>query len=159
MAKNVYIGKTHGPFGIKGEVKLSFESNLKDKVLKNGNDLIIDNIKYKIKQIRSNNKYDLITFEGYEDINLINNLLNKEVYFDKESINIKDEYFIDELLNLKIIDENKKTLGSVEELLYNKNCLYIKTGELIIPMIDKYIDKVVISENVIYVQGVEDLKL
>lgn len=103
MAKKVYIGKTHGPFGIKGEIKLSFESNLKEKVLIKGNRLIIDDISYEIINIRSNNKYELITFKGHEDINLINDLINKEIYFDKESIDLKGEYFYDELLDRKSV--------------------------------------------------------
>ena len=54
---------------------------------------------------------------------------------------------------------NEKEIGTVEDLLYNKNTVFIKSGNLIIPIIDKYFESVDIEKKIIYVKESEELML
>lgn len=154
----VYVGYITGPFGLKGEVKVSSDSNHLDKIFKVGNVLNIDNQEYIIKKYHFH-KTHLLTFEGYEDINKIEELLKKEVFIKRSDIALKnDEYLYADLLNCMIVD-NEKEIGTVEDLLYNKNTVFIKSGNLIIPIIDKYFERVDIEKKIIYVKESEELML
>ncbi len=154
----VYVGYITGPFGLKGELKVSSESNHLDKIFKEGNLIYIDNNPYIIKTYHFH-KTNLVKFDGYEDINLVDKLLKKEVYVSRSSLDLNsDEYLYIDLLDCKIVD-NDQALGQVEDLLYNKNTIFVKSGSLIIPIIDKYIEKVDTNEKIIYVKGSKELML
>ena len=154
----VYIGYISGPFGLKGELKIISDSNHLDKIFVVGKTLYVDNDSYQIKSYHFH-KHHLITFEGFEDINKIDNLIKKDVYIKRSDINLSnDEYLLNELIGCKIID-NSIQIGIVEDILLSKHTYFIKSGELIIPVIDKYIEKVDIKEEIIYVKGSKELML
>ena len=158
MTDLVYVGFITGPFGLKGELKISSESNHLDKVFKEGNILYIEGKEYILKRYHIH-KGHLITFEGYEDINKLDPLLKKEVFIKRSSLNLcDDEYLYVELLGCKIVDDGQ-VIGTVEDLLYNKNNIFIKSDNLIIPIIDKYLEKVDIRKKIIYVKGSKELIL
>lgn len=158
MDNLVYIGYITGPFGLKGELKVSSESNHLDKIFKIGNKFYINNKEYIIKKYHFH-KTHLVTFEGFEDINLINDLLKKDIYVSREELNLQEgEYLYIDLIGCKIIDGSDE-IGIVDDLLYNKNTIFIKSGNLIIPIIDKYLEKVDTKEKIIYVKGSKELML
>jgi len=158
MTDLVYIGFITGPFGLKGQLKVSSDSNHLDKIFKIGNKVYIENNEYVIKDYHLH-KGHLITLENYDDINKINDLLKKEIYVSRSSLNLKDdEYLYIDLLGCKIIDNNKE-IGIVDDLLYNKNIIFIKSDNLIIPIIDKYFESVDTREKIIYVKSSEELIL
>lgn len=158
MTDLVYVGFITGPFGLKGQLKVSSDSNHIDKIFKIGNKIYIDNNEYVIKDYHLH-KGHLITLEGYEDINKINDLLKKEIYVSRSSLELSDDdYLYIDLLGCKIID-NEEVIGIVEDLLYNKNTIFIKSGNLIIPIIDKYFEKVDTKEKIIYVKSSKELVL
>lgn len=159
MDEIFYIGFISGPFGIKGEVKLISDTNFSDKVFKVGNNLYIDDKPYKISNYHIHKNNHLITFEGYEDINKINDLIKKDVYINIKEIDLEDnEYLYIELLGYKIIDDNKE-LGTVEDILLSKKDFYVKCGNLIIPMIPKYLDRVDKVNKIVYVKNSGELIL
>ena len=159
MDEIYYIGFISGPFGIKGEVKLISDTNLADKVFKVGNKLYIDDVAYKISNYHIHKNNHLITFEGYEDINKLDNFFKKDVYVNIKELNLNDdEYLYVELLGYKIVD-NDIELGVVEDILLSKKDFYIKNGNLIIPMIPTYLIKVDKINKIIYVNNTKELRL
>jgi len=158
MNNLVYVGYISGPFGIKGELKIISDSNHLDKIFKEGNNLIIDNNEYQIIKYHFH-KHHLVTFEGFEDINLINDLVKKDVYIKRESINLNDgEYLYADLIGCKIVDDGKK-IGVVTDLLYNKKNIYIKSNNLIIPLVSKYFEKLDFENKIVYVKASKELML
>lgn len=153
--KLVFIGYITGPFGLNGEVKIVSETNYKNEIFKVGNNLYIDGSPYKIISTKKNNKYEIIGFENINSIEKTNFILKKEVYVNKNEINISS-YLIGELPLASVYD-NKVLLGKVSEVLYNKNCTYIKVNNLIIPLIDNFIEKIDINKSAIYVKNIGDL--
>ena len=158
MISKVYVGYVTGIFGIHGEVKCSFESNHLKDIIQNNNYLYIDNNKYTINSIKNNNNHYIIGFKEIDDISLVDPLIKKEIYIDREDYPNVD-YFTFELFNLKIVDENQKEVGIVNEVLYNKNNLLIKTGNMLIPLVDKYITNIDIKNGVISVKDIKELRL
>lgn len=153
--KLVFIGYITGPFGLNGEVKIVSETNYKNEIFKVGNNLYIDGSPYKIISTKKNNKYEIIGFENINSIEKTNFILKKEVYVNKNEINISS-YLIGELPLASVYD-NKVLLGKVSEVLYNKNCTYIKVNNLIIPLIDNFIEKIDVNKSAIYVKNIGDL--
>lgn len=153
--KLVFIGYITGPFGLNGEVKIVSETNYKNEIFKVGNNLYIDGSPYKIISTKKNNKYEIIGFENINSIEKTNFILKKEVYVNKNEINISS-YLIGELPLASVYD-NKVLLGKVSEVLYNKNCTYIKVNNLIIPLIDNFIEKIDVDNGAIYVKNIGDL--
>lgn len=159
MDNLLYIGFISGCFGLKGELKVISDSNHLDKVFKINNYLYIDNNKYKIINYHMHKNYHLITFEGYDDINKCDNFIKKDVYVNKNDLNLKnDEYLYIELIGFKIVDEGEK-IGVVDEILLNKNTTFIKSGNLIIPLNAIYFDRVDTSNQTIYVKNSKELCL
>ena len=159
MNNLIYIGYITGPFGLKGEVKVLSDNNHLDKIFIVGNKLIIDNNEVFIKTCRKHQNYYLITFYGFNDINQINQFLKKDIYISRKDLQLKDDEFLySEIIGFDIIDTNKK-IGVVEELLLNKDTVYIKSDNLIIPLIPKYLEKVDSNTKIVYVKSSRELIL
>ena len=65
----IYIGKIVNTHGIKGEVRILSDFEYKEEVFKINNKLIVDNNELIIKSYRKHKNYDMVTFEGIDDIN------------------------------------------------------------------------------------------
>lgn len=159
MSNYLNIGHVTGPFGIKGEVKINSLSNHLDKIFVKGNVLHILDKTYIIKNARAHKNAYLVSFEGLDDISLIDDILKKDVYVTREEIHLND----DEYLNVELLEytiyENDNKIGLVDELLFSKKDTYITSGKLIIPLIDKYFEKVDIKTKRIYVKNIKELRL
>ena len=153
----VYVGYVTGVFGIKGEIKCNFETNhLKDILIIN-NYLYINNDKYTISSIKNNNNHYIVGLKEIDDISKVDDLLRKKIYINRSDYTNID-YFTFELFNLNIID-NEKKVGIIEEVLYNKNNLLIKTGNMLIPLVDKYVKEINVEKGFISVKDIEELRL
>lgn len=153
--KLVFIGYVTGPFGLKGEVKIVSETNYKNEIFKVGNIFYIESSPYKVVSTKKNNKYEIIGFETIDSIEKTDLILKKPVYINLNEINI-DSYLIGELPNMDVY-ENEVFLGKVTEVLYNKNCTYIKVSKYIIPLIDNFVEKIDTDNNVIRVKNIGEL--
>ena len=155
----IKIGIISGPVGLKGELKIISQERFQDRLFKVGNRIYINENVYIIKTSRRFKNNFIISFEGYENINLVNDLLHKNISIKKSECQINDnEYLYSELFGFKIVD-NQKEIGIIEEILLNKNNAFIKCGKLIIPLVDKYLEKIDTNNKVIYVKNSKELIL
>lgn len=144
----VYIGKIVNTHGIKGEIRLLSDFPFKDKVFVVGNSILIDDIEYKINSYRRHKMFDMITLEGYNNINDVLFLMKKKVYFDKDKLVLSDEEILDEdLIKFKVIDDDGN-IGKITEIFMasstNKILRVEFSHEVLIPYnspIIKSIDK------------------
>ena len=134
---NILIGKVVSTHGIKGELKILSDFPYKDKVFIVGNKLIIDDKEYTIKSYRVHKNFDMVTLDDYTDINEVLFLLKKNVYFNKEKLNLNDSEILDEeLITFKVLtDDNKE--GIIKEIFYasptNKILRVLFDKEVLIP--------------------------
>lgn len=144
----VYIGKIVNTHGIKGEIRLLSDFPFKDKVFVVGNSILIDDIEYKINSYRRHKMFDMITLEGYNNINDVLFLMKKKVYFDKDKLVLSDDEILDEdLIKFKVIDDDGN-IGKITEIFMasstNKILRVEFSHEVLIPYnspIIKSIDK------------------
>lgn len=144
----VCIGKIVNTHGIKGEIRLLSDFPFKDKVFVVGNNILVDDIEYKINSYRRHKMFDMITLDGYNNINDVLFLMKKKVYFDKDKLVLSDDEILDEdLIKFKVIDEDRN-IGKITEIFMasstNKILRVEFSHEVLIPYnspIIKSIDK------------------
>lgn len=112
----ILLGVIKSAHGIKGDVIIRSYTDPVDNIIKLP---IIDknNLKYKVKLIRIDSKNQLICrIEGYNSRNDAEALSKTELFClrtDLKDIQEDDEFYIQDLIGLKILDNNKNEIGSV----------------------------------------------
>ena len=142
----VYIGKIVDTHGIKGEIRILSDFPYKEKVFMIGNSFWIDEKEYIIKSYRVHKNYDMVTFEGFDNINDVLFLLKKEVYVLKSSLNLEKGEILDEdLLTYEVIT-TKGEKGHIKEIFYasetNKILRIELEREVLIPMNSPMIEEI-----------------
>ena len=133
----VFIGKIVSTHGIKGELKILSDFSFKDKVFVVGNKLIIDDKEYIIKSYRVHKNFDMVTLNDYKDINEVLFLLKKNVYIEKDKLNLNDNEVLDEeLITYKVLTNTGK-VGIIKEIFKasetNKIIRVLFDKEVLIP--------------------------
>ena len=121
----IYIGKIVSTHGIKGEVKIISDFFEKDKIFKKGFKLYITPLYHEevINTYRVHKNYDMVTFNGYNDINEILKYIGMGVYIKRSDLDLKeDEYLLSDLIGYAVYDNNK-LLGKVSGINFNNNVL------------------------------------
>lgn len=157
----IKIGKLVNTHGIKGEVKILSDFTKKDLVFIPNFTLYLGNRKTPmlITGYRHHKIFDMVTFEGINDINEVLEYKGLDVYINRDDLNLNNDYLLEDLVGLTII-ENERTLGKVHEIMYNNgNNLLNVTGEVnfYIPLKGNFIKKVDLEKKVIEVENTEGL--
>ena len=157
----VYIGKIVSTHGIKGEIRIISNFLYKDKVFQVGKKIIVDDKEYTILSYRFHKKYDMITLEGYHDINEVQFLLKRNVYVDKNSLSLGDNEILDEdLLLFKVIDQNGRK-GVIQEVFFasesNRIIRVLFDKEILIPFSSPMIVNIDKEKKLITVQLIEGM--
>lgn len=160
----VYIGKIVNTHGIKGELRIKSNFELKDVIFKPGFTLYVGegHVAEEIVTYRPHKEFDMVTFKGYDNINQVLNYLKMNVYVKRSDLDLSgEEYILDDLIGLNI-QENGEMLGKVQEIVYNgsnillsvvgKSCFYIPTN-------GNFIKKVNLEDGIIETDGAKGLIL
>ena len=157
---NYSVGKTFGTHGLKGELKVRAFTNHEDLIFRVGSIVIIDDKEYTITKVRVHKNNYLIAFLGYEDINLVNHLRERDILVDKEMLTLdKEDYLLAELIERKDYEKDIY-LGNVLNIEEGNNCYYLKVKnnkEFLIPLIDEYVIEVIVNEKKIITDGASSL--
>ena len=136
----LYIGKIVNTHGIKGELRIkdNLTTKQKEEIFKIGSNLIIDDKAYKITSYRTHKDYDMVTFDGFNNINEVLFLKGKKVYKSKDEINLNNGDILDsELITYKVktTDEKEGSILDIEETGNNYKILrlLIDNNEVLVP--------------------------
>lgn len=157
----IYIGKIVSTHGIKGEVKIISDFFEKDKIFKKGFKLYITPLYHEevINTYRVHKNYDMVTFNGYNDINEILKYIGMGVYIKRSDLDLKeDEYLLSDLIGYVVYDNNK-LLGKVSGINFNNNVLLKIDDNFYIPFIDEFIEEVDVKTKKIMTRNGSDFKL
>ncbi len=160
----VCIGKIVNTHGIKGELRILSDFEKKDKAFIIGMTLFIGKGKNPeiIASYRKHKCFDMITLQGYNNINEVLKYKNELIYVTRESLALSaNEYLYQDLIGLNIYDSNKN-MGIVKEIVYNKsNILLSISGDknFFIPLNEVFVKKVDLDKKIIEVQNVKGLML
>ena len=160
--EKVCIGKIVNTHGIKGEIRILSDFEFKDKAFKVNTHVIIDDKEYKILTYRKHKNFDMITLEGFTNINDVLFLMKKKVYKDKNELNLnKDEILDEDLINYNVVDNSNNT-GKIIEIFYasetNKILRVMFDKEVLIPLSSPMIKEINSDKKEIKVELIEGMK-
>ena len=155
----IYIGKIVNTHGIKGEVRILSDFEYKEEAFKINNKLIVDNNELIIKSYRKHKNYDMIIFEGINDINDVLKYKGSDVYIDKDLLNI-DGYLFDDLIGMEVYDIDNNYRGKVIDIYRLKKydlLVVLNKKKYMIPYIGVFVREIKHGKIIInYIKGLED---
>ncbi len=167
------IGKISKPHGVRGEVNvipfdedLSIFKNL-DSVFLSDSDVREDDLKeVNIISTKFKNNRVVMLFEGVNTCNDAEMLRNKFIRIKRGEIPLKDgDYFIADIKECNVYDENGAFLGRVSDVIKTKNndVYWIKktslNDELLIPVLSSIVLSINIDERKIIIKEVKSWSL
>lgn len=165
--KYIHIGRIVNTHGIKGEIKIQSYSDFDAERYQKGNTVYIlsenSYIPMQVETFRMHKDMPLVSFQNYQNINLIEKYKNCNVYILEEDRKpLKNGFYRDQLKDLIVEDENGNVIGRsmfIEETKGAQNNLRIQTEtqEFLIPFIDEFIKNVDLKEKKIIVHMEEGL--
>ena len=167
MEEILQVGAISSTHGVRGEVKVfpttddpKRYSKLKEVILGEGigaPTLHIEGVKYFKNMV-------IVKFKEYNSLNEVEAIKGKKLYVTRDNaVKLKkDEYFVADLIGLKVVDENKGMEGElVDVMTTGANDVYVielEDGrELLLPAIKECILDVDFDEAVIKVNVLEGL--
>ena len=160
----VCVGKIVNTHGIKGELRILSDFELKNKVFKKDVKLYIgpEKKEFIITGYRHHKMFDMVTFAGITNINEVLSLKGLFVYVKRDILDIaNDSYILSDLIGLDVYDKDKK-IGTVKDYYLDKgNTLLDIVGqkEFYIPLKSHYIKNVDTKNKKIITEGGSDLIL
>ena len=157
----IFIGKVVSTHGIKGEIRILSDFPYKDKVFVINNKIIIDDKEYIIKSYRVHKGYDMVTLDGFNNINDVLFLLKSNVYISEELLNLDDDEILDdELITFKVLTKDGKE-GIIKEIFKasstNKILRVMFDREVLIPMNSPMIKKIDKGNKEVIVELIEGM--
>lgn len=156
----IKIGKIVNTHGIKGEIRIISNFDKKNIIFKPNFKLYIgiEKIEEIIKTYRRHKEFDMVTFNGYDNINQILKYLKQDVYINREDLSLtKEEYIDNDLIGMQVYTDH--IIGTVKEIIKNKQDIIVIYGkkEFLIPKVDAFIKKVDLDNKIIYINEIEGL--
>lgn len=160
---NIYIGKIINTFGIKGELKIYSESDFIEHRYRKGAKIYIDNKEHIVSSFRIHQNLVLITIDEIKDINQVLQYVGKDIYAssnDNPELE-EDEYYLDDLIGLKVYNQHNEYLGIVNDFLdlpqgEVMEILTDKNKKILIPFVDDFI--IEITDEAIIIEEIEGLR-
>src|SRR3954463_15395433 len=170
MEKWFNVGKIVNTHGIKGEVRVISKTDFADQRYKKGNSLYLfisegtDPVELIVKSHRIHKNFDLLTFEGYDDINQLEKLKGGILKVPESQLGKlqKDEYYFHEIIGCTVITDEGEEVGTVKEILTpGANDVWIIKGkggkEQLIPYIADVVKEIDVVEKKIVITPIEGL--
>jgi len=163
------VGEIVNTHGIKGEVRVqSLTSNPGERYAE-GSKLVIkmSENNYQpitVKSHRVHKSFDLLTFEGYENINEVEQFKGKMLQVDSASRADldEDEYYTNQIIGTDVLDEDGQKIGRLKEIMfYPANDVWVierpEKDDLFLPNIESVVLNVDIEKEEIMVHVLEGL--
>ncbi|MBD8068322.1 ribosome maturation factor RimM [Bacillus sp. PS06] len=170
MEKWFNVGKIVNTHGIKGEVRVISKTDFADERYRVGNDLYLflpeqkEPLHVVVKSHRTHKQFDLLEFEGYSDVNLVERFKNAIIKVPEEQLtDLNDgEYYFHQIIGCTVITDTGDEIGKITEILTpGANDVWVIKGkngkEILIPYIDDIVKQINIEEKMITIEVMEGL--
>ncbi|MDO6847383.1 ribosome maturation factor RimM [Priestia megaterium] len=163
------VGKIVNTHGVKGEVRIVSTTDFADERYEKGNKLYIfkekqsEPVEVTVASHRRHKNFDLLTFEGYHNVNDVEQYKNSEVKIPEEQLtDLEDgEFYFHEIIGCTVTTEDGVEVGTVKEILTPgaNDVWVVKKGgkEVLIPYIDDVVQSIDIEEKEIVITVMEGL--
>ena len=167
MEEFFQVGIITSPHGVRGEVKVYPTTDdvrrfkrLKEIILDTGK----ERLNLEIESVKFSKQLAVLKFVGYDNINDVEQFRQKSLFVPRENaVRLsKDEYFIADLMGIKVIDENEQEIGTLREVMETgANDVYVidlKDGrELLLPAIKQCVLAVDVEAGFIKIHVLDGL--
>lgn len=170
MEKWFNVGKIVNTHGIRGEVRIISKTDFADERYKLGNKLFLflpdthSPIELIVKTHRKHKNFDLVTFEGCDNINHVERFKGGILKVPESQLSVleEDEYYYHEIIGCEVITLNGEEMGKIKEILSpGANDVWVIKGkggkELLIPYIEDVVKEVNVKEKKVIIDPIEGL--
>lgn len=164
------VGKIVNTHGLDGEVRVIAITDFREERFKIGNTLnlfIYENaqpISLKVKSHRIHKNFDLLTFEGYNDINEVEKWKNGILKVSNDQLGElnEGEFYFHEIVGCNVVTTTNEVIGVVAEILTpGANDVWVVKGEngkeYLIPYIEDVVKQIDVVERRIIIEPMEGL--
>lgn len=163
------VGKIVNTHGIKGEVKVQSITDFPQERFAPGAPLYVFRNDQLIKEVtvkthRKHKNFELLSFEGLQDINLVEDLKQTELKIaeDQQGTLNEGEYYYHEIIGLKVYDLDNNYLGEIKEIMESgANDVWIiqRVGQkdLLIPAISDVIKDIQVDQGKVTIEMLDGL--
>ncbi|MDQ0230557.1 ribosome maturation factor RimM [Metabacillus malikii] len=164
------VGKIVNTHGIRGEVRVISKTDFADERYEPGNILYIfkddDNqpIEVKVESHRVHKNFDLLTFEGLNSIQDVEQFKGSLLKVSEEQLSELDdgEYYFHEIIGCKMITDQGEEIGTIREILSTgANDVWVvkrRVGkDLLVPYIDEIVKEISIENKQVIISPMEGL--
>lgn len=167
MEEILQVGIITSTHGVRGEVKV-YPTTDDAKRFKRLKEVILDTGKeqltLEIESVKFFKQFVILKFKGIDDINEVEKYRQKSLYVTrKNAVRLsRDEYFIADLMGLKVMDETEAEIGTLRDVMETgANDVYIidlnDGRELLLPAIKQCVLKVDMENGFIQVHILDGL--
>lgn len=155
------IANTHG---LKGELKVKSFSDFNEQRFAKGNTLLLDihkeMLEVTISTYREQKGLVYISFEGMDDINMVEKFKCCDLYVLNENLHPlkSNEVYYYQLMNCDVYDENHELIGNVEDVFdTGANAVLRVNKTILIPYVKAIIKEVDVETKRIVIHKMEGL--
>ena len=167
MEERFQVGVITSTHGVRGEVKV-FPTTDDPKRFKRLKEVILDSGKgdliLEIEGVKFFKQFVILKFKGIDNINDVEKYRQKSLYVTRQNaVRLRrDEYFIADLMGLRVVDEEEREIGVLKEVMETgANDVYVITmtdgRELLLPAIKQCILKVDVEAGLMQVHILDGL--
>ncbi|WP_020059177.1 ribosome maturation factor RimM [Bacillus sp. 123MFChir2] len=170
MTKWFNVGKIVNTHGVRGEVRVVSRTDFPEERYKVGNTLYIwqeksaEPLAVKITSHRSHKSFDLLTFEGYNNVNEVEVWKGSLLKVPEDQLGelAEGEYYYHEIIGCTVVTEDGETIGTIKEVLSpGANDVWVikqpKGQDILIPYIEEVVLQVNINEQLVIIHVMEGL--
>jgi len=170
MEKYFNVGKIVNTHGIRGEVRVISRTDFPEERYKVGNTLLLflpdskEPIELTVKSHRTHKNFNLLTFEGYDNVNQVEKLRDGilKVPETQRGKLEEGEFYFQDIIGCLMFTTKGEEIGKVVEILTpGANDVWVvkdgKGKEVLIPYIEDIVKKVDVKEKVILIEPMEGL--
>lgn len=163
------VGKIVNTHGIQGEVRVISQTDFPEERYQVGATLYLfqegkSPVKLTVASHRKHKNFDLLTFEGYYNINMVEPFRDGTLKVSEYQMNEldEDEYYYHEIIGLAVIDESGQALGEITEIFATgANDVWVvkRKGkkDALIPYIESVVKEINLEEGKVFVEIPEGL--
>lgn len=162
--EKIVVGKISNTHGLRGEMKVypyTDKENFEDY-----SSLMIEGVegRHKVSQVRYSKNMIILKLKGYNHINDVECLRNKELSVYKEDLKplSDDEFYISDIIGCDVVNVAGEKLGAVKEYLtHTSQAVFVverQEGEdFMVPHVDAFIVSISIEDKRVIMKLIEGL--
>lgn len=169
MTNYYKVGKIVNTHGIRGEVRVISTTDFTEERYQVGETLYLfrdgqDVLNLTIASYRRHKNFDLLSFEGYPNINDVEAFRDGILKISEKQLGAlnEHEYYYHEIIGLTVVDDEENEIGKITEILSpGANDVWVvkRKGQkdALIPYIESVVKDIDLTEGVVHVEIPEGL--